>query len=724
MMNRKATRYLAATLTTVILLTGCSGPWNNPHQESSVNQNQTVYYTNFQLPPQHFDPAISYSTDESMLIDQIYEPPLGYHFLKRPYELEPLAAESMPDVRYLNTNREEIPSDSPDVTFSKYTITLKEGIDYQPHPAFVKNSEGGYVYLFTDESETANYRTLSDFGQTATRELDADDFLYQIKRIADPHNKAPLIGFLAQYIDGMSELTAELKTVERDGWLDLREFKMRGLERIDERTFSITIKGIYPQFSYWLAMHFFAPIPWEADRFYNNPGFKDNNLTLDWYPVGTGAYMMTRNDPNREIILERNPNFRDDFYPTEGAPGDKEAGLLADAGAKVPFIDKAIYSLDKEVLPMWTKFLQGYYDRSGENHGNVTQNFDQALTIGPEGVELTAEMQGREITLSQDVKPAVYYMGFNMLDDVVGGYSPEKQKLRQAISIAWNSEEYIEIFRNGSAIPFMGPIPPGIEGSLKGEAGINPYTHDWKNGKAVRKSIEYAKQLLTEAGYPNGRDAKTGKPLKLYLDVQAQATSKSREDWQKRQLKKLGIELELRATDWNRYKEKMSTGNHQMFSYGWLADYPDPENFLFLLYGPQSPVACQCDGNNNANYDNPDYNKLYKQMKTMQPGLERNQLIAEMLDQVRADVPWFTGEYPKEYYLNNQWVSNTKRHGISKATLKYLKIDSEVRKQKQAEWNQPNLVPLVAGMGIFVALFVPAIRAYRRRQKLVINTDK
>lgn len=211
--------------------------------------------------------------------------------------------------------------------------------------------------------------------------------------------------------------------------------------------------------------------------------------------------------------------------------------------------------------------------------------------------------------------------------------------------------------------------------------------------------------------------------MKLYLDIQAQATSKSREDWQKRQLKKLGIELELRATDWNRYKEKMSTGNHQMFSYGWLADYPDPENFLFLLYGPQSPVACQCDGNNNANYNNPRYNKLYKQMKTMQPGPERNQLIAEMLDQVRADVPWFTGEYPKEYYLNNQWVSNTKRHGISKATLKYLKIDSEVRKQKQTEWNQPNLVPLVAGVGIFVALFVPAIRAYRRRQRLVINTD-
>ena len=712
-------------LSTTFLLSGCSGPWNDPHQE--VSDDLTVYNTNFQLPPQHFDPAISYSSDEALLIDQIYEPPLSYHFLKRPYELKPELSETLPDIRYLNADMQPTNLDSDDVAFSEYIIRLKPGVVYQPHPAFVKNEQGQFLYHFDSEEEGSEYQVIADFEETSTRALDAEDFLYQIKRIANPDSKAPLIGFFAQYIVGMEKLTEELRgvnKVDKNGWLDLREYKMEGLKRIDDRTFSITIKGIYPQFSYWLALHFFAPIPWEADRFYKNPGFKAKNLTLDWYPVGTGPFMMTKNDPNREIILERNPNFRDDFYPSEGATGDREAGLLADAGKKLPFIDKAVYSLDKELLPKWTKFLQGYYDRSGENHGNVTQNFDQALTIGPDGVEMSEEMAGRGMTLSEAVKPAVYYFGFNMLDDVVGGYSEEQRKLRQAIAIVWNSEEYIEIFRNGSAIPFMGPIPPGIDGYLEGEKGINPYTHDWVKGKAVRKSIEYAKQLMVEAGYPEGRDAKTGKPLKLFLDVQAQATSKSLEDWQKRQLKKIGVELELRATDWNRYKEKMKNGNHQMFSYGWLADYPDPENFLFLLYGPESPVVCECDGTNNANYNSPRYNELFKAMKTMQPGPERSVVIAELLDLARADVPWFTGQYPNEYYLNNQWVTNTKRHGITKATLKYLNIDPQLRKEKQVEWNKPNLVPLVAGTGLFFILFIPAIRAYRRRQKLVISTEE
>ncbi|MGI9273311.1 MAG: ABC transporter substrate-binding protein [Endozoicomonas sp.] len=720
-MSRKMIRSLSVVTFTAFLLAACSGPWNNPHLEAP--DDLMVYHTNFQLPPRHFDPAVSYSTDESVLIDQIYEPPLGYHFLKRPYELQPATAESLPGIRYLNGNMEEVRFDSGEVAYSEYLIRLKPGIRYQPHPAFARDSNDSYLYLFDSENDSQAFNTITDFPESGTRYLDADDYLYQVKRLADPQNKAPLIGFMSQYIVGMSELTDELRGIERKGWLDLRQFDMKGLKRLDQHTFSITIKGVYPQFSYWLAMHFFAPIPWEADRFYKNPGFDRKNLTLDWYPIGTGPYMMTRNDPNRQIVLERNPNYRDDYYPTEGAPGDREAGLLDDAGKKIPFIDKAIFSLDKEVLPMWTKFLQGYYDRSGENHGNVTQHFDQALNIGPGGVELTEVMQDKNITLSEDVKPALYYMGFNMLDDVVGGYSPERQKLRQAIAIAWHSDEFIEIFRNGAALPFMGPIPPGIAGHLEGEAGINPYTHDWKNGRAIRKDIEYARKLMAEAGYPNGRNIETGEPLKLYLDVQAQATSKSLEDWQKRQLKKLGIELEFRATDWNRYKEKMKTGNHQLFSFGWLADYPDPENFLFLLYGPESPLVCQCDGTNSANYNNPKYNALFKQMKTMLPGPERDELIAGMLDLVRVDAPWFTGEYPKEYYLNNQWVSNTKRHGISKSTLKYLKIDSRLRREKQAEWNQPDLTPLLAGTGLFILLFIPAIRAYRRRQKLVINKE-
>ena len=708
-------------LAIAILLSACSGPWNDPHSPDSGEE--IIYQTNFQLPPKTLDPAVSFSSDESMFLAQIYEPPLGYHFLKRPYELEPVTAQSLPEIQYLDNNFQTVPKGDPNIAYSRYSIDIKKDLKYQPHPAFV-TKEGKHHYFFTTEQEGSPYTALADFQQSSTREVKADDFIYQIKRLADPHNSSPMMGFMGDYIVGMSDLTETLRKIDQEQWIDLREYNIKGVEKINDYRYAITINGVYPQFSYWLAMTFFVPMPWEADRFFKNPGFKEKNLTLAWYPVGTGPFMMTVNDPNRQIILERNPNFRDDFYPTEGEASDADNGFLADAGKKLPFIDKAIYTLDKSTLPMWTKFLQGYYDRSGENHGNVTQQFDQALAIGPNGIELSEEMQGKNISLSEDVKPAIYYYGFNMLDPVVGGYSIEKQKLRQAIAIAYNIEEYIDIFRNGSALPYMNPIPPGIDGHPSGKAGINPYTHDWLNGEPVRKDIEYAKQLMAEAGYPGGRDAKTGKPLKLYFDEQSQATSKNLQDWQKRQLEPLGIQIEFRASDWNRYKQKIRDGNVQIYTYGWLADYPDPENFLFMLHRDQSPVITQSSGVNASNYDNPEYNRLFDQMKTMDPGPERAKIVADMVNLLQEDSPWFTGYYSKDYYLNNEWVYNGKRHGITKATLKYLRIDDETRKERQLEWNKPNILPLVASVGGFILLFIPAVRAYRRRQKLTITTDK
>lgn len=701
-----------------LLLCACSDIWNSPHPPDQGED--IIYQSNFQLPPKHLDPVISYSLDESVFLAQIYEPPLGYHFLKRPYELEPVLLENMPKVIYLDNAGQPVPENSSKIAFTEYCFTVKPGVLFQPHPAFLINENGDYLNFFTSSSDGTRFKTITDFSDTATRELTASDFLYAIKRMADPANSSPMIGFMSQHIVGMSELTEEIRNLkERPSWLDLRQLPMSGLKQQGRYEYSITINGIYPQFIYWQAMYFFAPMPWEAERFYKNPGFAEKNLTLDWYPVGTGPFMMTENNPNQRIVLEKNPNFRDDFYPTEGATGDKEAGDLADAGKKLPMIDKAVFSLDKESLPMWGKFLQGYYDRSGESHGNVIQNFDQALVVGPQGFELSKEMADKNIRLTEEIKPSVFYYGFNMLDPVVGGYGEQQQKLRQAIAIAWNMEESIDIFQNGAGLPYMGPIPPGIDGSEEGERAINTHTHNWSNGKAIRKPIDEARKLLAEAGYPGGRDANTGKPLKLYFDVQGR--SNSLEDWQKRQLEKLGIQLEFRATDWNRYREKMRDGNHQLFEFGWLADYPDPENFLYLLYGPESPLKCDCDGNNVANYDNPEYNRLFETMRTMQPGPERTKVIARMLDILRIDAPWFTGYYKKEFFLNNQWVHNNKRHGISSAVLKYVRIDPELRKQKQQEWNQPKLLPLAASITLSILLILAAIIAYQKRQKAVIK---
>src|SRR5574337_235289 len=128
-------------------------------------------------------------------------------------------------------------------------------------------------------------------------------------------------------------------------------------------------------------------------------------------------------------------------------------------------------------------------------------------------ITLTDEMQAKGIRLITSVAPTVMYTGFNMLDPVVGGNSERARKLRLALSIAVDQEEYISVFLNGRGLTAMHPLPPDIFGSRRGEAGINPYVFDWKDGAPRRKSVEEARRLLAEAGYPGGRDAKTGEPL-------------------------------------------------------------------------------------------------------------------------------------------------------------------------------------------------------------------
>ena len=716
MLPRLAARTRAAALLCCsLLLAACGeGPWNNPNPPSP--EGMVTYQSMISpAPPKHLDPAISYASDESLILMQIYEPPMGYHFLKRPYELIPLGAEDFPQITYLNADGEEIDPKLEDVAFSRYRLTVKADARYQPHPALAVDDSGAPRYLFSDAREGRSFSQISDFPDTGSRAVHANDYVYAIKRLADPFNGSPMLGFMAQYILGMEEFSAQLQEVQRDGWLDLDQYPLQGLEVIDERTFDITIKGRYPQFSYWLAMHFFSPIPPEVDRFFRNPGFVDRNLTLDWWPVGSGPFMMVKNDPNSEIVLERNPNFREDYYPSEGEPGDAEQGLLDDAGKRLPLVDRAVFRLEKEVLSLWTKFLQGYYDRSGETHGNTNRVFDQAFVVGPDGVELSAEMADRNIGVSPDVKPGLYYYGFNMRDPVVGGYSEEKRKLRRALQIAFDTEEYLNIFYKGNGIAAHMPIPPGIPGFVDGEKGINPYVYDWVDGEAQRKSIEHARQLLVEAGYPNGRDARTGEPLKIFIDVQSQAISNTSMNWIDRAFARIGVQVEYRPADWNRTREKLLTGNTQIFSHGWLADYPDPENFLFLLFGPESPLICNCDGANNSNYESEEYDALFRSMRVMPPGEEREAVVAQMVDLFRKDAVWLYGFYPKDIYLNNSWVHNNKRHGISKNTLKYVRIDETLREQKRAEWNQPVTWPLYAGALLVIALLLPGIIAYRRR---------
>ncbi len=692
------------------LIAACSSALNDPYPAADRGGN--ILYSAFTERPKHLDPAQSYSENEIVFTAQIYEAPLQYHYLKRPYTVIPATAIEVPKPHYVDAHGKSLPegTDSARIAYSDYIIALRPGIRYQPHPAFARMPDGSYTYHQLSGTELSGKNVLADFLQRDTRELTAEDYVYEIKRLAHPHLHSPILGLMSEYIVGLNELARQLQKKRGEAWIDLREYPLSGVQVIDKYHYRIRIKGKYPQFVYWLTMPFFAPVPWEADKFHSQPGMVEKNLTLDWYPIGTGPYMLTENDPNSRMVLQRNPNYHGETFPCEGEPSDRSDGLLADCGKALPFIDKAIFTREKEQIPFWNKFLQGYYDFSGIS----SDSYDQAIQTGSNGeTNLTEDMQKRGIQLGTSVGTSTNYMGFNWLDPQLGGSSERARKLRQAISIAIDEEEFISIFLNGRGIVAQGPIPPGIFGYQQGEAGINADVYDWVAGKPRRKPVSEAKRLLAEAGYPDGRDRHTGEPLVINLDTTLSGVgAKSRIDWLAKQMRKIDLQLVVRSTDYNRFQEKLLKGNAQLFYFGWNADYPDPENFLFLLYGPQGKVKTQ--GENASNYTSSEFDKLFEQMRTMDNSPARLAVIDRAVRQLRHDSPWIWGFHPKDFALYHAWVFNRKPLKVGNNTLKYQRIDSALREQKRREWNQPSLWPLAV-----VFLLGIAGVAYRQRKRLV-----
>jgi ABC-type transport system substrate-binding protein len=705
-----------------------SSVWNNPHSSQKVKTN--TLFSSFSVPLKRLDPVVSYNANEWAIISQIYEPPLQYNYLKRPYELEALTLSKMPEIRYLNKENKVVNKNSSNVVYSEYILSLREDIFYQNHPAFVKKESGELFYANLNENELDKIDSIDDFKKTATRKLIVSDYEYAIKRMAVRQNNSPILDNMQEYIVGLKEFSQQITKIAKEKKkgnkiLDLRPYTIEGVKILDEYSLSIKIKGMYPQFNYWLSMNFFAPIPWEADLFYQQKGLIRKNLTLNWFPVGTGAYYLAKNNPNREMRLRINPNYHKENYPilskNEAKVSNTPKELLYDAGKKIPFIKEVIYSLEKESIPLWNKFLQGYYDASGIS----SEAFDQAVQISSSGnMNLSLEMKQKGIKLSGSVEPSIFYMAFNMVDPIVGGYSKEAKKLRQAISIAQNQEEYISIFMNERGIPAQGPIPPGIFGYEEGEKGVNRVVYDWVDAKSIRKPLSVAKKLLAEAGYPNGISKKTGKQLKLYYDATATGPDdRALMDWRRKQFAKLGIQLVIRSTDYNRFQEKVRKGKVQLFSWGWNADYPDPENFLFLLYGGNAIVNTNGAGINSSNYQNPQFDKLFNEIKTMENSNLRKKKIEEMLKIVREDAPWVWGFHPKSLALFHQWYKNVLPNAMANNTLKYKKIDAKLRVEKQKEWNKPHILPLILFV-LFVMLAAFLLhRIYKNRQKAVVRKE-
>ena len=316
-------------------------------------------------------------------------------------------------------------------------------------------------------------------------------------------------------------------------------------------------------------------------------------------------------------------------------------------------------------------------------------------------------MKARGVRLDTAVASDIYYYAFNMLDPQVGGYSEQKRLLRQAISSCIDLQTYIRIFFNGRGLIPQSPVPPEIFGYR--EKVASHFGFDLKK----------AKDLLTKAGYKDGIDPATGQPLEIRYDISAVAgsSSDSRPQLQylQEQFERVGLRLKIVSSDLNTYRRKIFDGNYQMFALGWLPDYPDPENFLFLLYGPNANIPNHSE--NLANYRNAEYDSLFDRMKAMENTPGRLAIIHRMEDIVNADCPWIYMMHSVDFTLFHAWYLNNVTTDIINNHMKYKRIVPSLRTAYVRKYNRPVYWPVILLCLLMAVSLIPAVMAVRRKYK-------
>ncbi len=663
-------RYFLGLAGACVALLACS---NDPYPARDAQKK--ILYSSFSSAPRTLDPAVAYSVVDHMVTGNVYDTLLEYHFLKRPYQLIPGLATEVPEAEILEDGR------------ARYRFALREEILFQEDSCFTHFHPG-----------------------TKTRQVTAQDMAFSLQRIADPKVNSPISSTLIR-IMGFVEFGKRLQQMrdESEAFAALpvhEQYKevggIEGVRASGDLEVEIVLDSAYPQLLYWFAMPFTTPLPWEAVVYYDG---NEGRNAFEEHPVGTGPFILSTYDKYARIVFDRNPNWYGALhpewqapgatYPSEGEAGDAEAGLLDPeyVGRPLPLIDRIEFRMEKENIPSFAKFLQGYYDASGviqESYNMVVQE-DQ----------LSDEMMELGVDLVKSVSPDIYYLGFNMDDPVVGHEAGERgRKLRQAMSLMVDTEGYTERFANKRGIPAQSPLPPGLFGFDKEYR--NPYR---------QVDLTLATRLMEEAGYPGGIDPATGKAIRLTFDTpDPSAQGRARYQFFVDAWRKLGVDVEIAATNYNQFQEKVGNGAYQLFMWGWVADYPDPENFFFLLHGPNGRTAS--GGPNTANFNHARYSELFLQMKDMPNSPERALLIDEMLKILEVERPWIELFHRENYALYHHWLANVKPVGLSFSTLKYRDLDAPLRARWREEHNHPIRWPLFLVVLGFAAMMVRGVQTY------------
>lgn len=543
------------------------------------------------------DPIIANDVYSNLVVSQIFEGLMHYHYLKRPLSLEPLLASEPPKVSEDGLT---------------HTFKIRPGIKFQDDAAFPEGKG---------------------------REVTAEDFIYSWRRLADPANQSDGFWVFDGKIKGLNEWRDKVAKKEAD-----YSTPIEGFQAPDKYTLVIKLIKPYYQLQYVLAMGYTSVVPREVVEKYGKEFLN--------HPVGTGPFKFESWTRNSQVVLVKNPNWSTQTYPTEGAADDQANGFLADAGQKIPFVDKVVIQEMVEDQPRWLNFMKGNLDFVGI----PKDNFDTAV----QNDKASEELQKKGVKLSITREPDVTYTAFNMLDPIVG----KNENLRKAIALAYDTDTLIQKFYNGRAIVAHSPIPPEVES----------YDPNFKN-PYKEYNIAKAKEFLGKAGFPEGK----GLPEIEYSTTNS-STARQMAEFFKQNMEKIGLKVNIVTTSWPQFTTKIKDRKAQVWGIAWLADYPDAENFLQLLYGQNvSP------GPNGSNYKNKEFDELYEKASKLPPGPDRAKVYQQMRDIVVRDMPWVPSAHRLGYTAYHSWLKNYKYHSIVNDYFKYLKVDTKMRGESKAK---------------------------------------
>ncbi len=529
------------------------------------------------------------------------------------------------------------------------------------------------------------------------RKFKADDVIYSIKRFASLSDttgwwaaEGKIVGldtFRTFAISLLSGITPGPEWIEKQDEILQRD--VAGLKKIDDYTVQITLTQPYPQFIYTLTMSYFAIIAREALQHYGTNLFRN--------PVGTGPFKLVHWDFNRELLWERNPKFgeRGEVFPelpdnpiVVGEEFVDPAVFKNWVGKKLPLADRMSFRIIKEPQAAWLEFLAGNIDV----YAPQTDQFSVAV----QNDSLTEEMIERGISLDRYLRPVVEYFNFNMDDPIMGLAGGETARaVRKAFSTCLNREEYLRTYLNGRGVPAT-MFVPNLFPEFDPDYIYEHSHHDPEKGRQILRDAGFT---VTEDG-PNGWkaiDPRTGQQATITLLLRGtHSTARNTATYLQTSGRKIGIDVNGLMMEFPEWLDRAYTGKGQAYNGGWVMDYPDAQNLMKLLYGPQAVD----NGSNTSRYRNDRYDDLFRRISALSSAdpveLEQKRvLIREAHDVVAEDCPWIPHHFVKTYRLNHQWTLQAIPNDFAYNLYKYDASISSERKRLATEWR---VVPILPGL--------------------------